>query len=127
MADAKHDLPLSEEVVREHFRAYDGSGWAKEATPWQIWRDAYKRCQQALATASEDDRRDAERYRKIRAMHWSQGDDTLVVVRSKSLRLGTRTFSDYLLDEAIDAALHSNTARAEDDRPGSAEDGVRNG
>ena len=41
-AAEKQFPPPNEETVREQFRAYDGSGWANTATPWQIWRDAVK-------------------------------------------------------------------------------------
>ena len=50
-------------------------------------------------------RKDAERYRKLREMHWSTGP--LCVVQNPSddkIRLGTVCPSREQLDEAIDAA-----------------------
>lgn len=48
-------------------------------------------------------RRDAERYRKLRGNHWSNGQEVLTVTRSKSVTLGSQTYSGELLDAAIDA------------------------
>ena len=48
-------------------------------------------------------RRDAERYRKLRGMHWSNDDD-LTVTRGRSVKLGFMTYSGDQLDAAIDAA-----------------------
>ena len=48
-------------------------------------------------------RADAERYRKLRSMHWSNGDD-LTVTRGRSVKLGFLTYSGDQLDAAIDAA-----------------------
>jgi hypothetical protein len=48
-------------------------------------------------------RRDAERYRFLRNMHWSDGG--LVVARAGHLSVGTTTYSLVLLDEAVDSAV----------------------
>lgn len=43
----------------------------------------------------------AAHYQKLRDAHWSDGKDTLVVVRAGDLRLGTQTYTGDLLDEAL--------------------------
>ena len=55
-----------------------------------------------LETDLELARRDAERWRKLRAMNWTQ-KDALAVVHVRSLKLGTETFTHDRLDLAIDA------------------------
>ena len=55
-----------------------------------------------LETDLELARRDAERWRKLRAMNWTQ-KDALAVVHVRDLRLGTLTFTHDRLDLAVDA------------------------
>ncbi len=55
----------------------------------------------ALAIENHKLRRDADRYRTLRAMHWS--DKKLTVVRPDDLKLGTKTFSVEQLDEVVDS------------------------
>lgn len=44
-------------------------------------------------------KRDAELYRKLRAMHWNYG--MLCVVRPSDVLLGSQTYSGESLDETI--------------------------
>lgn len=44
-------------------------------------------------------KRDAELYRKLRAMHWNYS--ALCVVRPSDVLFGSQTYSGELLDEAI--------------------------
>ena len=46
---------------------------------------------------------DAERWRKLRGMHWSNEDD-FTVTRGRSVKLGFLAYSGEQLDAAIDAA-----------------------
>ena len=46
---------------------------------------------------------DAERWRKLRGMHWSKEDD-FTVTRGRSVKLGFLAYSGEQLDAAIDAA-----------------------
>ena len=55
-----------------------------------------------LETDLELARRDGERWRKLRAMNWTQ-KDALAVVHVRDLRLGTLTFTHDRLDLAVDA------------------------
>ena len=48
-------------------------------------------------------RLDAARYRKLRAMHWSDNRLTVVAHPRDSVKLGAMTFSGDLLDAALDA------------------------
>ena len=62
-----------------------------------------------LTTMSESDEqaslvRDAERYRWLRAQHWSDSKDTLTVTAARNIRLGSDCPFTERLDEAIDAA-----------------------
>lgn len=82
-------------------KAIDGLRGERDAA--RAERDALQARVVALET-------DAARYFKLRAGHWSDGDQTLVVVRSKSLRVGVQTYSAEKLDEAIDAALKETQA-----------------
>ena len=59
----------------------------------------------ALLAERDELAKDAARYRLLRSNHWRQGDETLVIVRTRSLRLGAQTYSGHLLDEAVDPAL----------------------
>ncbi len=45
-------------------------------------------------------KRDAERYRALRRLHWS--DDKLVVIRAAVAPPGTQTYSGTRLDEVAD-------------------------
>jgi hypothetical protein len=47
-------------------------------------------------------RKDAERYRKLRAMHWT--DTQLCVVDTFTVNVGVQTYSGELLDKAIDGS-----------------------
>lgn len=55
--------------------------------------------------ASDDDKRDAQRYRWLREQHWS--DNVVGIVRhpGEVLKLGTVCYSDASLDRLIDEAL----------------------
>lgn len=44
--------------------------------------------------------RDAERYRKLRVLHWADG--SLVVTSARNLYVGNQTFSGERLDETVD-------------------------
>ncbi len=55
--------------------------------------------------AGEADRRDAERYRWLRAQHWSDSNVCVVSNPRETVRLGTQCPSNELLDEFIDAAI----------------------
>lgn len=56
-----------------------------------------------IAAAGMADKRDANRYRALREMHWSL--KKLAVVRAEDLPLGRMCYSGDYLDEAIDAAM----------------------
>lgn len=51
----------------------------------------------------EQDRKDVERYRLLRSMHWT--DHKLTVTTPDAVHLGRQTYSMELLDAAIDAEL----------------------
>lgn len=55
--------------------------------------------------ASDDDKRDAQRYRWLREQHWSDGGIAVVRYSEKNVRIGTQCYSERLLDEMIDEAL----------------------
>lgn len=59
---------------------------------------------QVLSAQIEKYRIDAERYQALRAQHWSDGPDALVVVRASDLRLATNvmTYSGERLDDVVD-------------------------
>jgi len=63
---------------------------------WQEERDELKRQNAELA-------KDAERYRWIRRLHWSDG--TLTVTHPRNVHLGSTCLSLDLLDDAIDASM----------------------
>lgn len=44
---------------------------------------------------------DAQRYRKLCRMHWTNG--RLCVIRAKDVPLGVQTYTGKHLDEAVDA------------------------
>lgn len=49
--------------------------------------------------------KDAARLRYLAEQHWSDGENTLCVVRARDLRLGTRTYTGDYLREAIDKEM----------------------
>jgi len=55
--------------------------------------------------AREQDLKDAERYRWLRAQHWSESAIAVVSDPKQNVRLGAYCPSDTLLDEAIDALM----------------------
>ena len=57
-----------------------------------------------LRAECEGLRADAERYRKLRGMHWSVPRD-LAVTDGGSVKLGHMTYSNDRLDAVIDAAM----------------------
>lgn len=57
---------------------------------------------------TDDDKelhKDAERYRWLRAQHWSESALVVISDPKQNLRLGVYCPSGDLLDEAIDAAM----------------------
>jgi len=46
--------------------------------------------------------KDAQNWRKLRDSHWTDGKETLIVVRVKDVRLGVKTYSGDLLTAAIE-------------------------
>ncbi len=60
-----------------------------------------------LETDLELARRDGNRWRKLRAMNWTQ-KDAFAVVDVSSLKLGTLTYTHDRLDAAIDKARAGN-------------------
>ncbi len=74
----------------------------------EIMKDSSRANQQErdrLREANAELEKDAELYRKLRNMHWTEGQEVLVVIRAKNALLGTQTYTGELLDEAI--AKHS--------------------
>jgi len=75
----------------------------------QLIRNELEECVSATETAvqppSDDDKRDAQRYRWLRNQHWS--DNVVGIVRhpGEVLKLGTVCYSDASLDRLIDEAL----------------------
>lgn len=75
----------------------------------QLIRNELEECVSATETAvqppSDDDKRDAQRYRWLREQHWS--DNVVGIVRhpGEVLKLGTVCYSDASLDRLIDEAL----------------------
>ncbi|WGY69866.1 hypothetical protein KEC55_07835 [Burkholderia cepacia] len=56
------------------------------------------------AKVTDDDKRDAERYRWLRQQHWNESTLFVVAGHHSLVRLGTDCPSDERLDAAIDAA-----------------------
>lgn len=63
--------------------------------------------------SSDDDQRDAARYRLLRSMHWSDSPLAIVVDPKKSLVLGSVCLSNDLLDQRVDQLLQLRTAAGE--------------
>jgi hypothetical protein len=78
------------------------------AQPRTLERDHIEDCLKWLASNKRliaelaQLRADAERWRKLRANHWNDGPETLVVVRARDLQLGVQTYSGERLDAAVD-------------------------
>ena len=60
---------------------------------------------------------DAERYRWLRAQHWSESAVAVVSDPKQNVRLGAYCPSDTLLDEAIDALMKVGTGDTADKTP----------
>jgi len=56
---------------------------------------------------NDRDKIDAERYRKLRVMHWNDGG-IAVVEEVSSIKLGSRTLTLERLDAALDAIDNVN-------------------
>ena len=54
---------------------------------------------------TDEDTRDAERYRWLREQHWNEADMAVVCYPKKSVKLGFDCPSGQRLDEALDAAI----------------------
>lgn len=55
--------------------------------------------------ASDDDKRDAQRYRWLREQRWHDGGIAVVRYSEKNVRIGTSCYSERRLDEMIDKEL----------------------
>lgn len=56
-------------------------------------------------TTESDDRRDAERYRLLRSMHWHEGPYAVVENPRNTVKLGTLCPSGEHLDYVLDGIL----------------------
>jgi hypothetical protein len=54
-------------------------------------------------------KKDAERYRWLKAQHWSH--KTLTVTKPEYLTIGTQTYCGFLLDDEIDEAIYTYMTR----------------
>jgi hypothetical protein len=79
----------------------------------ELYAAAAKTSGPAFASAPDAERaalrKDAERWRKLRAMRWSDGKGTLVVTRMFNLPVGATVYTAERLDEAIDAAMKEDS------------------
>lgn len=60
---------------------------------------------------TNEDTRDAERYRWLRKRHWNESNLFVVACHHSDVRLGTDCPSDERLDETIDAAIAKGEAK----------------
>lgn len=116
---AEHNAALEAQIAAaEKQEPIYQTGWPTPETVWgDVPKDAYDSYTDfgytrrrilythPLPPDADGWRKDALRYRWLRAQHWDESTLFVVAAHHSAVRLGTDCPSDERLDEAVDAAL----------------------